>query len=213
MWEYSSFRWCQWGLSVRDSDQWGLGFLLGLACVGHPRRPISSRVNSLCLSWETSASVKTLIIFWSIFWASSFVNSNTCHLICNNFNLNFIYGIVCLYVCVCTFSLCRESPDMILRDKSLISEVVLSQQSCLKLLLMTIGFVMLFLVTGSNNDINVLNQSSLIVYVIRGHTAEVSFIINGREHHMGYYLTDGIYPSWPMCNTRVTEISIKLFKL
>jgi hypothetical protein len=85
---------------------------------------------------------------------------------------------------------------MILGDKSLISEVVLSQQSCLKLLLlMTIGFVILFLVTGSNNDINVLNQSSLIVYVIRGHTAEVSFIVNGREHHMGYYLTDGIYPS------------------
>jgi hypothetical protein len=78
---------------------------------------------------------------------------------------------------------------------------------------MTIGFVMLFLVTGSNNDINVLNQSSLIVYIIRGHTAEVSFIINGREHHMRYYLTDGIYPSWPMCNTRVTEIPIKLFKL
>jgi hypothetical protein len=43
--------------------------------------------------------------------------------------LNFIFGIVCLFVCVCTFSLHRESPDMILGDKPLIFEVVLSQVS------------------------------------------------------------------------------------
>jgi hypothetical protein len=41
--------------------------------------------------------------------------------------LNFIFGIVCLFVCVYAFSLRRESPDMILGDKPLISEVVLSQ--------------------------------------------------------------------------------------
>jgi hypothetical protein len=41
--------------------------------------------------------------------------------------LNFIFGIVCLFVCVCAFSLRRESPDMILGDKPLIFEVVLSQ--------------------------------------------------------------------------------------
>jgi hypothetical protein len=57
----------------------------------------------------------------------SLVNPNTWHLIYNNFNLNFIFGIVCLCVCVCTFSLRRESPDIILGDKPLISEVVLSQ--------------------------------------------------------------------------------------
>jgi hypothetical protein len=43
--------------------------------------------------------------------------------------LNFIFGIVCLFVCVCAFSLRRESPDMILGDKPLIFEVVLSQQA------------------------------------------------------------------------------------
>jgi hypothetical protein len=43
--------------------------------------------------------------------------------------LNFIFGIVCLFVCVCAFSLRRESPDMILGDKPLIFEVVLSQFS------------------------------------------------------------------------------------
>jgi hypothetical protein len=39
--------------------------------------------------------------------------------------LNFIFGIVCLFVCVCAFSLRQESPDMILGDKPLIFEVVL----------------------------------------------------------------------------------------
>jgi hypothetical protein len=57
----------------------------------------------------------------------SFVNPNTWNLICNNFNLNFIFGIVCLFVCVCAFSLHRKSLDMILGDKPLIFEVVLSQ--------------------------------------------------------------------------------------
>jgi hypothetical protein len=72
-------------------------------------------------------------------------------------------------------------------------------QSSLKLLfLMTVGSDMLFFVTGSNNDINVLNQSPLFIDVKREHTLKVSFTVNGREHHMWYYLTDGIYPSWPV---------------
>jgi hypothetical protein len=44
----------------------------------------------------------------------------------------------------------------------------------------------------------VLNQSLLFVDVIRGRTHEVSFTVNDREHHMGYYLADSIYPSWPV---------------
>jgi hypothetical protein len=80
-----------------------------------------------CAWRERQTLPQTLIIFWSAFWASPFVNPNTWHLICNNFNLNFIFGIVCLFVCVCAFSLRRESPDMILGDKPLIFEVVLSQ--------------------------------------------------------------------------------------
>jgi hypothetical protein len=62
---------------------------------------------------------------------------------------------------------------------------------------MTVRSDMLFFgVVGSNNDINVLNQSSLFIDVIRGRTPEVSFTVNSREHHMRYYLADGIYPSW-----------------
>jgi hypothetical protein len=41
-----------------------------------------------------------------------------------------------------------------------------------------------FGVIGSNNDIIVLNQSALFVNIIRGCTPEVSFTVNGREHHM-----------------------------
>jgi hypothetical protein len=69
---------------------------------------------------------KFWLSFEAHFGALSFVNPNTWHLICNNFNLNFIFGIVCVFVCVCAFSLRRESPDMILGDKLLVSDVVLS---------------------------------------------------------------------------------------
>jgi hypothetical protein len=72
-------------------------------------------------------------------------------------------------------------------------------QSYLKLLLlMTLGSDIFFLVVGSNNDINVLNQSPLFVDVIRRHIPEVLFTVKGREHHMWYYIADSIYPSCPV---------------
>jgi hypothetical protein len=46
-----------------------------------------------------------------------------------------MYGIVCLYVCVCAFSLHRESPNMILGEKPLISEVVLSDPTIAHMIL------------------------------------------------------------------------------
>jgi hypothetical protein len=49
--------------------------------------------------------------------------------------LNFIFDIVCLFECVCAFSLRRESPDMILGDKPFTFEVVLSHLSTLLLIL------------------------------------------------------------------------------
>nr|XP_043639649.1 protein ALP1-like [Erigeron canadensis] len=46
---------------------------------------------------------------------------------------------------------------------------------------------------GSNNDINVWNQSDLY-HMERNDTApDTSFVVNGREYKRGYYLTDGIY--------------------
>jgi hypothetical protein len=62
----------------------------------------------VCVYRERQTLLQNSNYLWSIFWASSFINSNIWHLICNNFNLNFICGTVCLYVCVCAFSLCRE---------------------------------------------------------------------------------------------------------
>ena len=53
-----------------------------------------------------------------------------------------------------------------------------------------------FGVAGSNNDINVLNQSPLFNDVLQGYTPECSFTINGRIYTKGYYLADGIYPEW-----------------
>jgi hypothetical protein len=53
----------------------------------------------------------------------------------------------------------------------------------------------IFLVTNSNNDINMLNQSQLFVDVIREYAHKVSFTINNHEYYMGYYLVDVIYPS------------------
>lgn len=53
-----------------------------------------------------------------------------------------------------------------------------------------------FGVAGSNNDINVLNQSSLFTAQRQGIVSEVHFTVNGNEYDMGYYLADGIYPEW-----------------
>ena len=53
-----------------------------------------------------------------------------------------------------------------------------------------------FGVAGSNNDINVLNQSPLFLEVIKGEAPRVQYSINGRQYNTGYYLADGIYPEW-----------------
>ncbi|XP_057803484.1 uncharacterized protein LOC131018792 [Salvia miltiorrhiza] len=55
-----------------------------------------------------------------------------------------------------------------------------------------------FGVAGSNNDINVLHQSTLFNDVLAGHEAAVHFLANNSHHTRGYYLTDDIYPDWPV---------------
>jgi hypothetical protein len=49
---------------------------------------------------------------------------------------------------------------------------------------------------GSNNDINVLNQSPLYVNERNGTAPNSSFLLGGRLYKRGYYLTDGIYPKY-----------------
>ncbi|XP_056848834.1 uncharacterized protein LOC108836391 [Raphanus sativus] len=49
---------------------------------------------------------------------------------------------------------------------------------------------------GTCNDINVLDQSPVFDDIIQGYAPQVTFSVNGRQYHMAYYLTDGIYPKW-----------------
>ncbi|CAN1297164.1 Protein ALP1-like [Linum perenne] len=58
-----------------------------------------------------------------------------------------------------------------------------------------------FGVAGSNNDINVLNQSPLFNDVLGGgggggYSSDIQFTVNGTTYTKGYYLADGIYPEW-----------------
>nr|XP_043619954.1 uncharacterized protein LOC122591778 [Erigeron canadensis] len=49
---------------------------------------------------------------------------------------------------------------------------------------------------GSNNDLNVLNQSDFYLQEILGTAPDSSFSVNGRDYKRGYHLTDGIYNKW-----------------
>ncbi|CAO2141030.1 unnamed protein product [Urochloa humidicola] len=53
-----------------------------------------------------------------------------------------------------------------------------------------------FGVAGANNDINVLNQSSLFLEELKGQAPRVQYMVNGNQYNTGYYLADGIYPEW-----------------
>uniref|UniRef100_A0A0D3CHV2 Nuclease HARBI1 n=1 Tax=Brassica oleracea var. oleracea TaxID=109376 RepID=A0A0D3CHV2_BRAOL len=49
---------------------------------------------------------------------------------------------------------------------------------------------------GTMNDLNILDRSPVFDDIINGIAPEVNFYVNGREYHLAYYLTDGIYPNW-----------------
>jgi hypothetical protein len=116
MWGSSSFQWHWWGLSVGDADRWGLGSLLGLVGVCCTRR-LTLFCGRVCASRERSILPQNSdLSFEASFGASPFVNSNTWHLICNYFNLNFIW--YCMLICVVILysRFTDNPPDMILGD-------------------------------------------------------------------------------------------------
>jgi hypothetical protein len=49
---------------------------------------------------------------------------------------------------------------------------------------------------GSNNDINILNQSTVFINELKGQAPRVQYMVNGNQHNIGYFLADGIYPEW-----------------
>uniref|UniRef100_A0A0D3DQQ1 DDE Tnp4 domain-containing protein n=1 Tax=Brassica oleracea var. oleracea TaxID=109376 RepID=A0A0D3DQQ1_BRAOL len=49
---------------------------------------------------------------------------------------------------------------------------------------------------GTLNDINVLDRSPIFDDIINGQAPQVTYSVNGRQYHLAYYLTDGIYPKW-----------------
>ncbi|KAG8060411.1 hypothetical protein GUJ93_ZPchr0002g23558 [Zizania palustris] len=73
-----------------------------------------------------------------------------------------------------------------------------------------------FGITGSNNDLNVLNNSSLFFDALKGEAPQVQFSVNGNEYSTGYYLADGIYLEWaafmktiPLPQTEVHKLYVK----
>ncbi|XP_047978853.1 protein ALP1-like [Salvia hispanica] len=61
-----------------------------------------------------------------------------------------------------------------------------------------------FGVAGSNNDLNLLNESPLFNDLCAGRASTVEFTANHRRYTMGYYLADGIYPRWPVFMKTIT---------
>lgn len=53
-----------------------------------------------------------------------------------------------------------------------------------------------FDIAGSNNNINVLNQSNVFNEFLQGQAPEVKFTINGITYNKGYYLIDDIHSEW-----------------
>ena len=53
-----------------------------------------------------------------------------------------------------------------------------------------------FGVPGANNDLNVLYGSPLFDDELAGLAPECPFEVNGHTYNKGYYLADGIYPTW-----------------
>jgi hypothetical protein len=53
-----------------------------------------------------------------------------------------------------------------------------------------------FGLSGSLNDINVLQRSHIFSNLVSDKASACNYTVNGHEYNMGYYLADGICPNW-----------------
>ncbi|KAL4584173.1 hypothetical protein LXL04_008765 [Taraxacum kok-saghyz] len=53
-----------------------------------------------------------------------------------------------------------------------------------------------FGLAGSNNDLNILQVSSVFDHILKGSAPDTSFEVNGTQFQHGYYLFNGIYHDW-----------------
>jgi hypothetical protein len=66
-----------------------------------------------------------------------------------------------------------------------------------RLLCKTYDFgIVFFWLTGSLNNINVLQRSHLFARLASDDAPTCNYIVNGHEYNMGHYLADGIYSEW-----------------
>lgn len=70
-----------------------------------------------------------------------------------------------------------------------------------------------FGMAGSNNDINVLNQSPIFTDILMGTSTRLRYTVNGNQYDLGYYLADGIYPEWATIVKSIRHPQLEKHKL
>ncbi|XP_010474135.1 PREDICTED: uncharacterized protein LOC104753604 [Camelina sativa] len=66
---------------------------------------------------------------------------------------------------------------------------------------------------GTLNDINVLERSSVFDDILEDRAPRVTYVVNGRQYNMAYYLTDGTYPNWATFIQSITLLRGRKAKL